>query len=67
MDRVLKFNLNLDRYEKSEPLDIKIEEEETKTEETTTDEKVDEPEPNINNAKREGKTEETGKEENEEL
>jgi hypothetical protein len=44
MERVLKYNLNLDRYAKSEPLDIKIDDEEPKKETTTDDEKVDEPE-----------------------
>ncbi len=41
MDRVLKYNLSLDRYATASELDIKIEDEEDKVEETKTEEKVE--------------------------
>jgi hypothetical protein len=67
MERVLKYNLDLDRYAKVEPLDINIEDEEEKKEDTTlSDEKVEEPEYNASKTESETKTEEK-REHNEEL
>ena len=41
MDRVLKFNLNLDRYEKASPFEIELEEDKPKEEEKKEEEKTE--------------------------
>jgi len=63
MDRVLKYNLNLDRYEQATPLDVKIEDEEEK--ESTEEVKVEEPE--FTEPPRRDTETDTAKGENEEL